>query len=191
MRVIAGLYRGRRLAALPDSSIRPTIARLRESYFNIVQARIAGSSFLDLCSGSGSIGIEALSRGARQVVFIEKNRRALAVLQKNLDHCGIGQGFQIISGDIFREIPRLGEQGENFDLIYFDPPYFQEMYETTLRLVAAARVLAPAGLLAADHFKKTELPEQVGDLRRRRMVRHGDSVLSFYGWSENENEIER
>ena len=184
MRVIAGRYRGRRLSVLPDLSIRPTIGRLRESYFDIVQGRIDGARFLDLCSGSGSMGIEALSRGAAHVVFIEKSRRALQVLRRNLDHCGIQEGFRLIPGDIFQEIPRLARQGERFDLIYFDPPYFRDLYERALELLDQCPLLEPGGLLAANHFKKVPLPDGSGALRRVREVQHGDSVLSFFGFPD-------
>jgi 16S rRNA (guanine966-N2)-methyltransferase len=183
MRVIAGRLRGRRLFVLPGLSIRPTIGRLRESYFDIVQDRIDGARFLDLCSGSGSVGIEALSRGAAQVVFVEKSHRAVQVLRRNLDHCGIGSGYRLLPADIFQEIPRLAREGDRFDLVYFDPPYFRDLYDRTLDLLAQCELLAPNGLLAANHFKKILLPDTCGALRRIRVVQHGDSTLSFYGWA--------
>ncbi len=184
MRVIAGRLRGRRLFVLPDLSIRPTIGRLRESFFDIVQDRIDGARFLDLCAGSGSIGIEALSRGAAHVTFVEKSHRAAQVLRRNLDHCGLTDGYRLLQADIFQEIPRLARDGEPFDLIYFDPPYFRDLYHRTLELLSECALLAPEGLLAANHFKKTPLPDACGRLQCVREVQHGDSVLSFYGWSD-------
>ena len=184
MRVIAGRLRGRRLFVLTDLSIRPTIGRLRESYFDIVRDRIEGARFLDLCAGSGSIGIEALSRGAAHVAFVEKSHRAAQVLRRNLDHCGLSEGYRLLQGDIFQEIPRLARDGEPFDLIYFDPPYFRDMYQRTLELLSECALLAPEGLLAANHFKKTPLPDACGRLRCIREVQHGDSVLNFYGWAD-------
>ncbi len=180
MRVIAGRYRGRRLFALPGDAIRPTINRLKETYFNIVREEIEGARFLDICAGSGSMGIEALSRGAAEVVFVEQSRQALKVLQRNLERCGIDSGYRIVAGDLFHELPRLNAVGERFDLIFFDPPYFRDLYRRTLTLIGKSRLLAPDGILAADHFKKTEIPDTAGRLTRSRMVRQGDSVLSFY-----------
>ncbi|MBN2431825.1 MAG: 16S rRNA (guanine(966)-N(2))-methyltransferase RsmD [Acidobacteria bacterium] len=183
MRIIGGRLKGRQLLTVPGLAVRPTIARLKESYFNIVGEEIAGARFLDLCAGAGSMGIEALSRGAAEAIFVEKSRPALAVLRRNLAKCGLTSGYRIVAGDLFRELPRLAAHHENVDLIYFDPPYFENLYESTLELVARQRLLAQGGLLAADHFKKTPLPSRVGELVRVRQVRHGDAVLSFYAWT--------
>jgi len=180
MRVISGQFKGRRLTSLPGQEIRPTIARLKESFFNIVQSRIRGSRFLDLCAGSGSMGIEALSREASEVVFLEQSRKAIGVLQKNLTQCRIKAGFKIVHGDLFKELPKMTTSDEPFDIIFFDPPYFQDLYETALELVSTTHILATDGILAADHFKKTTIPDRAGELIRTRMVRHGDAILSFY-----------
>lgn len=180
MRVIGGRYKGRRLHAPADLEIRPTISRLKECYFNIVRERVPGARFLDLCAGTGSMGIEALSRGAREVVFLDSGRQAETLIRRNLAICGVAEGARLIGGDLFRELPRLGLEKAPFDLVYFDPPYFRGIYERTLTLVGEHGLLAPDGLLAANHFKKVALPETVGSLGRVREVRQGDSVLAFY-----------
>lgn len=186
MRVLGGIYRGRRLFMLPDETIRPTIARLKGSYFNIVQSRLAGACFLDLCAGSGAMGIEALSRGAGRVVFLDRSRTAAALIARNLQHCKIGGGFHIICGDLGKELPGLARRGDRFDLIYFDPPYFKDLYLSTLDTVSRLDLLKPDGWLAANHFKKIELPEKRGRLALFREVRQGDSVLSYYQSEEDE-----
>ncbi|MBP7865010.1 MAG: 16S rRNA (guanine(966)-N(2))-methyltransferase RsmD [Acidobacteria bacterium] len=180
MRVIGGRFKGRRLHAPADLEIRPTISRLKECYFNIVQERVPGARFLDLCAGTGSMGIEALSRGAREAVFLDSGRQAEALIRRNLQICGVPEGARLITGDLFRELPRLGLEKVPFDLVYFDPPYFRGIYEHALALVGAHGLLAADGLLAANHFKKVVLPERVGPLGRVREVRQGDSVLAFY-----------
>jgi len=182
MRVITGLYKGRRLIAPKGHEIRPTIERLKESYFNIVHGIVHGSYFLDLCAGTGSMGIEALSRGAKKVTFVEKSHNAVAVIKKNLDICGIRRNFKIIEEDLFKQIPRFGSVGQKFDLIYFDPPYFKELYSKALILIDQTKTLSSEGVLTTNHFKKIELPDLIGNLRRYRIVKHGDSVLSFYSW---------
>lgn len=180
MRIIAGRLKGRQLFLPPDLSIRPTIGKLRECYFDIVQDRIGGARFLDLCAGSGSVGLEALSRGAASVVFVEMSERSLKYLRKNLSHCQVEAGVRVIRGDIQAQIPRLAQDGGQFDLIYFDPPYFEGLYDKALAAVAGSGLLAPGGLMTVNHFKKVDVPESSGALERVRTVRHGDSALSFY-----------
>jgi 16S rRNA (guanine(966)-N(2))-methyltransferase RsmD len=185
MRIIGGRLKGRQLLTVPGLAVRPTIARLKESYFNIIRAELPGARFLDLCAGAGAMGIEAISRGAAEVVFAEKSRTALDVLRRNLEKCGIDTGFRILAGDMFRELPRLFPAQPPFHFIYFDPPYFEDLYRRALEMVAAHNMLAGGGLLAADHFKKTAVPDRVDRLARVRQVRHGDAVLSFYAWAED------
>jgi len=185
MNVNAGRLRGRRLLSVPDLSVRPPSGKLRECFFDIVGERIVGAHFLDICAGSGSMGIEALSRGAGQVTFVEKSTRALAVLRKNLSLCGPESGARVVAGDLFRELPRLARSNVPFELVYFDPPYFADLYERALALIAAQRLLAPGGTLATHHFKKTLLPENVDALVRLRVVAHGDARLSFYGRADD------
>ncbi|HOT01142.1 MAG TPA: 16S rRNA (guanine(966)-N(2))-methyltransferase RsmD [Acidobacteriota bacterium] len=180
MRIIAGRLRGRQLFLPPDLSIRPTIGKLRECYFDIVRDLIGGARFLDLCAGSGSMGLEALSRGAAEVVFVEMSERSLKYLRKNLAHCRVEDGVRVIRGDVLVQIPRLARDGKQFDLIYFDPPYFEGLYDKALAVVAGSSLLAPGGLVTVNHFKKVMVPAASGGLECVRTVRHGDSALSFY-----------
>ena len=180
MRVTGGRYKGRRLFAPADLDIRPTIARLKECYFNIVRERVSGARFLDVCAGTGSMGIEALSLGAAETVFVDLSPQSRALVGRNLAQCGIREGYRQVTGDLFKELPKLEREGHPFDLVYFDPPYFQGLYERALALMGKGRLLAENGLLCTNHFKKTVVPQAAGSLRLSREVRQGDSVLAFY-----------
>ena len=181
MRVIAGLYKGRRLKGLSGRAVRPTPDRLRESLFNILRPRLAGARFLDLCAGTGSVGIEALSRGARRVTFVERSPAVLVVLRQNLAACGIGDGIEILQQDAVRALERFSEQGEVFDVIFFDPPYASTLYDQVLESLARRPwVLAPDGVLIVMHHAKRALEPRYGELERVRQVRQGENVLSFY-----------
>jgi 16S rRNA (guanine966-N2)-methyltransferase len=175
MRVIAGLFRGRRLKAPTWDGLRPTSDKLRETLFNIVAARIAGARVVDGYAGTGAVGIEALSRGAANVAFIEKNARAAALIQDNLTACGIEQGYTIHRGDAASVLRRL-PAGAAFDLIFLDPPYDDDA--VTQGLEAAAAVLAPDGLVVLERATRRE-PEIPASLTRVRDVTSGDSTLTF------------
>lgn len=183
MRIQGGRLRGRMIHSSSDPGLRPTIARLKSCYFNIVRDRLTGARFFDACAGAGAMGVEALSQGAALAVFAEKSPVSLSALKKNLSTLGLDDAT-VLGGDLFREIQEMGRRRVTFDLVYFDPPYFKGMYEKFFRLAGKWRLLAPGGLLAANHFKKVDIPEECGGLKRVRSVRQGDSVLSFYEWGE-------
>jgi 16S rRNA (guanine966-N2)-methyltransferase len=183
MRVIAGTLRSRTLAAPPGLSTRPTSDRLRETLFNVLAPRIQGAAFLDLYSGSGAVGIEALSRGAARVTFVERAPPALKVLRANLDRLGLKQGFRIHSGSAgsFLRGPRSG--AAEFDIVFLDPPYdAQAEYGAVLGLLGgeASAFLAPGAVVIAEHRKKETLDQQYGALCRSRLLEQGDAALSFY-----------
>jgi 16S rRNA (guanine(966)-N(2))-methyltransferase RsmD len=180
MRIITGKYKGRRLQTLDGLHVRPTSDRLRETVFNILTPRIGGARFLDLCAGSGAIGIEALSRDAAEVVFIEHNRRAHQIISDNLKHCGITGGVRVINRDALTALKYLDEHGEQFDLIYFDPPYDAELYSPVLWLLANGNLLARDGWLMVEHRRQTPLQESYGDLQAFRVLPQGETQLTFY-----------
>src|SRR5689334_11571765 len=128
MRVIAGIYKGRRLKTLEGSALRPTSDRMRETLFNILAPRIEGARLLDLCAGSGAIGIEALSRGAAHVTFVEASRKAASVISENLRHCGIRENYRFIARDALAALKYAARDNQQFDIIYFDPPYDSDLY---------------------------------------------------------------
>jgi 16S rRNA (guanine966-N2)-methyltransferase len=181
MRVIAGSLKGRRLSAPSWPGLRPTSDKLRETLFNILAPRIDGARFLDGYAGTGAVGIEALSRGARAVTFVDSDRRAETLIGENLAHCGVEQGYAIIRASIARAIDQLDAAAfgpyELFDIVWLDPPYD----EAAGAVIAAADVLiAPGGLLVLEHARRRPAPEIAGRLVRARQVTSGDSVLSFY-----------
>ncbi len=187
MRIIAGQYKGRRLKPLDGLQVRPTSDRLRETVFNILAPRIADARVLDLCAGSGAISIEALSRGAAHVVFIEQNHRAHQLISDNLKHCGIVDGVRVINRDALTALKYLSEHGEQFDLIYFDPPYDAELYSLVLWLLAKSKLLADDGWLLVEHRRLMPLDESYGALTRFRELPQGETQLSFYRWNTQEN----
>jgi 16S rRNA (guanine(966)-N(2))-methyltransferase RsmD len=183
MRVIAGTLRSRTLQAPAGLATRPTSDRLRETLFNVLASRIEGARFLDLYAGSGAVGIEALSRGAGQVVFVEKAQPAIKVLRANLSRLELTSGFRIISGSAGGYLHRW-EGGERFDLVFLDPPYDDAAeYAEALGLLGedAAGVLTEGALVIAEHRRKERLEDGYGNLRRTRLLEQGDAALSFYG----------
>jgi 16S rRNA (guanine(966)-N(2))-methyltransferase RsmD len=180
MRVISGIYKGRRLKSPRGNEIRPTPDRLKESLFNILQPWLPGCRFLDLCAGTGSAGIEAMSRGARQVTFIERSRVGLELLKENLKLCGIHSGFEIMHSDALLALTRLAEAQEQFDIIFFDPPYASELYGPVLEFFSDHSLLNSEGVLIVMHHNKRRLGERYGSLLRYRELKQGENALSFY-----------
>lgn len=183
MRIIAGKYRGRRLKNPPSLQTRPTSDRLRETLFNIIAPRIEGARFLDLCAGSGAVGIEALSRGAAHVALVDQSRKMCALIQSNLDTLKVDENeVEVVSSEALEFLRRRARKETGpFDIIFYDPPYAAD-YGAVLDYVSksAARLLAEGGIIVAEHHKKNELKEEFGGLKRYRVVKQGDSSLSFY-----------
>lgn len=182
MRIISGTYRGRVLKSPSGVKTRPTSDRLRETLFNVLQTKIdSDTRFLDLCAGTGAIGIEAISRGARFATFVDKSRRACALIEENLDLLEVPEVqteiFQSPADDFLR---RLDADFEGWDIIFFDPPY-QEDYSKVLYLISdETRLLKTDGIFIAEHHAKNMLPDAVGELRRWRILKQGETNLSFY-----------
>ncbi len=182
MRVIAGKYRSRRLAAPQGMETRPTSDRLRETLFNVVAPRVAGSVWLDLFAGTGAVGIEALSRGARMVYFVESARRAAQTIRSNLESLQIEEGFEVIERDVAVALRMLDAEAIVCDFCFLDPPYRKmDDYEQVLGFLSQSRLLKPNSVVIAEHDKHFDPGEVFGSLRRHRKLRQGDAVLSFYG----------
>ena len=175
MRIISGRFKGRRLKAPAWEGLRPTSDKLRETLFNILSPRIAGARVLDGYAGTGAIGLEAISRGAAHVTFVECDRRAAALIVENVAACGVEGGYTIHGGDVATVLPGLGIDA--FDLILLDPPYDTVTVEGVLD--ASARALARDGLLVLEHATRRE-PAVPGSLQRVRDVKSGDSTLTFF-----------
>ena len=162
---------------------RPTSDRLRETLFNILAPRIAGARFLDLCAGSGAIGIEALSRGAVHATFVDRSRRMCQLINSNLELCRVTSGdAAVITAEAATFLKRHREKvGEAWDIVYYDPPYADD-YSSVLGLFADhAELLSPSGLLIVEHDRRKQLPEAPDNLETLRTLKQGDSSLSFYG----------
>ena len=182
MRVIGGTFRSRTLQAPAGASTRPSSDRLRETLFNVLAPRITGARFLDLYAGSGAVGIEALSRGAGAVVFVERAAPALKALRGNLARLGVKEGAQVVGASVTAYLRKMDPAGR-FDLVFLDPPYDAgEEYAAALGLMggAAAGALDGGALVIAEHFRKDKLEDRYGALLRTRLLQQGDAALSFY-----------
>ena len=172
MRVIAGEFRSRRLKSLPGLEVRPTPDRLRETLFDILGPRVEGSLFVDAYAGTGAVGIEALSRGARYAIFLEKNRKAVEVIRENLESLGLESRAKVAHGSVLLTLP-----ASPGNILFVDPPYeLEKEYAVALSALAAN----PPDLAIAQHSKHLDLAESYGPLRRTRVLKQGDNVLSFF-----------
>ncbi|MGC1423384.1 MAG: 16S rRNA (guanine(966)-N(2))-methyltransferase RsmD [Terracidiphilus sp.] len=185
MRVIAGTLRRRTLEAPAGLKTRPTSDRLRETLFNVLASRIEGARFLDLYAGSGAVGIEAASRGASNVVLVERAEPALKVLRGNLEKLGLRGGVRVEAVSVGAFLRRVRPEGsaECFDIVFLDPPYeAADEYATVLGLLggSAAGLLAEGAVVIAEHRRKEKLADIFGSLRRVRLLEQGDASLSFY-----------
>lgn len=180
MRIIAGQFKGRRLKTLEGLAIRPTSDRLRETVFNILAPRIEGARFADLCAGSGAVGIEALSRGAAHVTFVEQSKKAAAIIQDNLDHCGIVEGYQLIARPVMNALKYFASERLAFDIVYFDPPYESALYNPVLWQIAREGLLAEDGVVLVEHRRSSPLLPNYDRLRPYREIAQGESHLTFY-----------
>lgn len=183
MRVIAGRFRSRALTAPRGLKTRPTSDRLRETLFNVIAQRIAGSRFVDLYAGSGAVGIEAISRDAELVWFAESAAPALKTVRENLASLGIADGFQIDGKGAMPLLESLARNSVTVDLIFLDPPYEEEKeYSRVLSYLGmeGARILADDARVIAEHRAKLDLAEGYGALERVRVLKQGDAALSFY-----------
>lgn len=194
MRVIAGQYRSRQLHTLRGSALRPTSDRLRETLFNILAPTIEDAVFVDLFAGSGAVGIEALSRGARQTIFVENHPAGIKLLRRNLDSLGIAPGTaltapaktfpgtaELLSLSVEPALERLAARHIRPDIVFADPPYADSnAYDAVLEFLGDSDLLAKDGRAILEHSSKRELTPVVGSLERTRVVNQGDSSLSFY-----------
>lgn len=183
MRVISGKYKGRKLKEPDDWDIRPTGDRLKETLFNILGPDIAGAVILDVFGGTGAIGIEALSRGAREVAFIENSSAAHRLILRNLQLCRIEGGYRIRQQEVFMALRLLSREGFSADIAFFDPPYNWKPYEDLLVITFERQLLQRNGRAVIEHHRKVHLPEAGKTYRRSRVVRQGDHCLSFYEYN--------
>jgi 16S rRNA (guanine(966)-N(2))-methyltransferase RsmD len=183
MRIITGKYKGRNIKT--PKGIRPTEDRVRKAFFDIM-GDISDLSFLELFAGSGAMGLEALSLGAQGVMFVENDRNCVKVIEDNLKTLSSQSSvtsppkIEIIAKDVLKTIPWLREQGQKFNLIFLDPPYYQGLAEKTLQILQDYDILLPSGYIGIQHFKKDTLADKQDKLVLFKRKEYGDSILSFY-----------
>lgn len=185
MRVIAGKYRSRELRSARGMDLRPTSDRLRETLFNVLTAgspaALEGTVWLDLYAGTGAVGIEALSRGAKEVYFVERAAVSANVIRRNLQSLGIVEGFQLLHEELPRVFWRMERQHVTADVVFLDPPYrMTEAYGDTLRALADSALVWARSVVIAEHEKKFDPGAEFGSLRRFRRLTQGNAALSFY-----------
>ena len=175
MRIITGSARGRRLEALEGMEVRPTPEKIKEALFNIIQFRIEGRVFLDMFAGSGQIGLEALSRGAEKAFFLDASKKSIAVIERNVSHCGFEDSAKVINADSVVYVRNIHE---TFDVAFLDPPYRTGLLLQGME--AAAGKLSAGGILIAEHPIDEELPERVGSLKKLKDYKYGKIILTSY-----------
>ena len=182
MRVIAGSAKGRRLAAPHGRLVRPTADRVKEALFSILGSRVelSGATILDLFAGSGALGIEALSRGAAAVTFVEQDHAARGILRANLERCGFADGVEIVGQAVQAALARLADQGVRFDGVLMDPPYGKGLADRALGLLAAGDLVRPGGWVVVEHHSDDRLGDTYEDLRLTTAKRYGKTVVSLY-----------
>lgn len=182
MRIIAGKAKGTKLLSFKGNSLRPTLDRVKESFFNQVSPVIEGACFLDLFAGTGNIGIEALSRGAAKVVFVEIDQRSQELIHKNLEKCRFSEGpdWKLLKSDALAAIRSLEEKQYQFDLVYVDPPFEEEIYEDCLVQLSKSRLLRATSMVIVEHYHKNILHQKYDKINITRKRRLGDSCLSFF-----------
>ena len=190
MRVIAGKAKGTKLTSIKSSQVRPTLDQVKETLFNILGHDLSGEYFLDLFGGSGAIGIEALSRGAEKVVWVENNRQSQDLIYANLKKCRFGSNdesktsyfnWELLKMDAFQVFPMLEKKALKFDVIYIDPPFADNLYEKCLIGLSKSQLLKKESLIVVEHHNKNFLQEIYGRLSRSDQRQSGDTSLSFYG----------
>jgi 16S rRNA (guanine966-N2)-methyltransferase len=182
MRIIAGKYKSRLINSPKGVEVRPTSDRVKESMFGILGTFVIDKNVLDLFSGTGNLGIEALSRGAKTCVFIDSNPRCIAAIKENLGSLGIKEEAQVILKDAFRYIKEANENGIFFDVIFLDPPYYRDSIKKSLILLDDYNIITNLAISVAEHHKRDELPlsDELKNLELFRQERYGGTFLSFY-----------
>lgn len=169
------------MAAPRGAATRPTADRVRQALFDMLAPRFPGARVLDVCAGTGAVGLEALSRGASSVVFVEEARAAIDVLRANRQRVGDGGGrVEVFHQDARRALPALDRRGYRFDVVFLDPPYEGDLYGPILDILGSGSLVAEGGVVVAEHFHKRPPPETIPGMTKTRAVRIGDHVLAFY-----------
>jgi 16S rRNA (guanine(966)-N(2))-methyltransferase RsmD len=185
MRIISGRYKSRRLKVAPLEGVRPTSDKLRETIFNLLGDSVIDSIFLDGCAGLGAIGIEALSRGASKVYFVDRSRKACRAIRENLEALKIEAGYTILEMDLSKALESFVRDNVVFDIAFLDPPYVRaDLYESALEKFGRKSLLAAGGVVIVEHSRRMSLVERTGRLHQTRTLTQGDSTLALYRTEE-------
>jgi 16S rRNA (guanine966-N2)-methyltransferase len=168
------------LRAVGGLTVRPTSDRLRETLFNILAPRIEGSRFLDICAGSGAVGIEALSRGASEATFVDSSRSACSVIEANLQTLGIEREATVVNRDALAALKRFAEESGRFDIAFLDPPYASGIYAAVMRRLATTALLSDSAIVVVEHRAKTPPEADYDGLKLFRELKQGESAIAFY-----------
>lgn len=187
MRIVAGRFRGRRLESPDSRRIRPTSDRVREALFSIIASRVGGATVLDLFAGTGALGLEALSRGAAQAVFVDQSAEAVRIIRANIQRLGVEDQAAVLQGAVSRVVGRLAGKGALFDLIFMDPPYGKGDIAATLPLLSG--LAHPEAMLMVEHSVKEDLPDSSGPWILMEDRFYGDTAISFYAIQTSETPV--
>jgi len=180
MRIIAGSAKGKRIKSRKGNETRPTLDRVKESLFSIIHPYVEGSTFLDLFSGTGNIALEAISRGSKRAVMIEKEQEALKVIIENVNNLGFEDRCRAYKNDVERAVEILGKKREKFDIIFMDPPYKDNVCTKVIKKIQKADILAENGLIIAEHHFQEDLAEEIGEFKKSDERRYGNKEITFY-----------
>ncbi|MGL4797372.1 MAG: 16S rRNA (guanine(966)-N(2))-methyltransferase RsmD [Paraclostridium sp.] len=180
MRVISGKVRGLKLNAPKSDDVRPTTDRVKESLFNIINGYIIDSQILDLFAGTGSLGIECLSRGASKCVFVDASKSSIDIVKSNIKKARVDSESEVMNIDCKSAIDKLKARNEKFDVIFMDPPYYENLFVNSLEKISESKLLKEDGIIVVEHDTKEKLPDCVGELIKQKSKKYGNTTLTFY-----------
>lgn len=184
MRIIAGKAKGTRLKMVPGKHVRPTADRVKESLFQVIGPFFDGGMALDLFSGTGALGLEALSRGLEKAIFIDSSKASCDVIKVNAQASRLSDSVEIYRRDVSRALPQLKKRQLQFDYIFLDPPYMKNLLVPIMEKLSVYKLLNEDGLIIAEHESESMPPEKIGDFRRYRLLNYRDTAISLYEWGE-------
>lgn len=180
MRVISGKVRGLKLNAPKNDDVRPTTDRVKESLFNIINGYIIDSQILDLFAGTGSLGIECLSRGASRCVFVDASKSSIDIVKSNIKKARVDSESEVMNIDCKSAIDKLKTRNEKFDVIFMDPPYYENLFVNSLEKISESKLLKEDGIIVVEHDTKEKLPDCAGELIKQKSKKYGNTTLTFY-----------
>lgn len=180
LRVISGKVRGLKLNTPKNDDVRPTTDRVKESVFNIINGYVMDSNVLDLFAGTGSLGIECLSRGANKCVFVDASKTSIEIVKSNIKKARVEADSEVMNVDCKSAIDKLKTRSESFDLIFMDPPYYENLFVSTLEKISDTKLLNEDGIIVVEHDTTEKLPDNVGDLVKQKSRKYGNTTVTFY-----------